>query len=122
MARERGVGIMARSVLMRGILTDAEFEFHEKLESIETHRQRYKELLSRRIPSLSDLAARFVLSFEEVSSVLVGIDKDEFLESAVALADGNYLEGELLEKARQLAYPEPEFLDLSVWDRNGWLK
>jgi aryl-alcohol dehydrogenase-like predicted oxidoreductase len=72
--------------------------------------------------SLSDLATKFVLSFSDVSSVLVGIDKMEFLNKAVALASGEYLADDMIAKLKQLAYPDPEFLNLAMWDRQGWLK
>jgi aryl-alcohol dehydrogenase-like predicted oxidoreductase len=121
-AKEKGVGVMVRSVLMRGILTDKKFNFHEKLRAIKLQRQKYRELLDEQITSLSDFATKFVLSFPEVSAALVGIDRQEFLDKAVELADGNYMDSEQLAKAESLAWPDPDFLDLSVWDRNGWLK
>ncbi|KKS44687.1 MAG: Aldo/keto reductase [candidate division CPR1 bacterium GW2011_GWA2_42_17] len=122
-AQQRGIGIMIRSVLMRGILTDKGVDLsHEKLRSVSEHRRKYFELLDNNGLSLSDLAMKFVLSFKDISSALVGIDKIEFLNKAVALANGECLAPELLSRARKLAYPEPEFLNLGVWDRNGWTK
>ena len=67
------------------------------------------------------MATKFVLSQKEVSSVLVGIDKEEYLNKALAVADGNYLDEETLNRAEGLYYPEPVFLDLPKWDRMGWL-
>ena len=78
-------------------------------------------MLIETVSSLSDLATKFVLSSKEVSSVLVGIDKPEYLQSALAVADGNYLDRDAIVRARQLAYPDPEFLNLPMWDRKGWL-
>ncbi len=40
-AKQNGIGIMVRSALMRGILTDAKFEYHEKIECIKEHRKKY---------------------------------------------------------------------------------
>jgi aryl-alcohol dehydrogenase-like predicted oxidoreductase len=122
-AKQKGIGIMVRSVLMRGILTDAGVDLtHEKLHSVAEHRNKYLQLLDDNYGSLSDLATKFVLSFEDVSSVLVGIDKMEFLEKAVALTNGRYFDEAILDKLRQLAYPDPDFLNLAMWDRNGWTK
>jgi aryl-alcohol dehydrogenase-like predicted oxidoreductase len=123
LAHEKGVGIMVRSVLMRGILTDSAPQLaHEKLKTVNEHRKRYFAELDDQCPLLSDLATRFVLSFEDVSSVLVGIDKQEFLNKAVDLADGKYFSSERLSRLQALAYPDPAFLDLAAWDRNGWTK
>jgi aryl-alcohol dehydrogenase-like predicted oxidoreductase len=120
-AREKGTGIVARSVLMRGLLTDnGPILKHEKLRKVEEHKQKYVEFCSKKSISLSDAATKFVLSFDDVSSVLVGIDKMEFLDKAVRIADGRYFDGETLSTLKSMAYPEPEFLDLGKWDRNGW--
>ena len=89
---------------------------------MEEHRKRYLELLCDRAPMLSALALKFVLSHKEVSSALLGIDKMEYLQEALAVADGNYFDEEMLARLRALAYPEPAFLDLPLWDRKGWLK
>ncbi|HBG26090.1 MAG: hypothetical protein A2Y10_00420 [Planctomycetes bacterium GWF2_41_51] len=122
-ARQSGIGIMVRSVLMRGILTDAGIDLsHEKLNKVAEYRKKYLKLLDSDNSLLSDLATKFVLSFPDVSSVLIGIDKMEFLNKAVALANGNCLDKSLLEKLKNLAYPDPDFLNLANWDRNGWLK
>ena len=121
LAEQNGVGIVVRSVLFKGILTDRGRNLHPELKAVENHREVYNELLSKEIPSLSDLATKFVLSHKAVSSVLVGIDKSQYLESALAVADGNYLNEKVLNRAKQLAYSAPEFLDLHKWDRKGWL-
>lgn len=121
LAEQNGVGIVVRSVLFKGILTDRGRNLHPELKAVEDHREVYNELLNENISTLSDLATKFVLSHREVSSVLVGIDKFEYLERALAVADGNYLDRETLARAKQLAYPEPQFLDLKMWDRKGWL-
>ena len=122
-ARQKGIGIMVRSVLMRGILTDTGVDLtHEKLRPVAEHRKKYLKLLDGENRSLSDLATKFVLSFADVSSVLVGIDKMEFLNKAVALANGTYLDDAMLARIKQLAYPDPEFLNLAMWDRKGWTK
>lgn len=121
LAEQSGVGIVVRSVLFKGILTDKGQNLHPELKAVEEHRELYNELLSKDIPTLSNLATKFVLSNKEVSSVLVGIDKPEYLDSALDMADGHYLDEMALKKAKQLAYPEPEFLDLPMWDRKGWL-
>jgi len=36
--------------------------------------------------------------------------------------DGIYLDNEKLEKAKQLAYYDPEFINLPYWDKMNWLK
>ena len=121
MAREYGVGIVVRSVLFKGILTDRGRDLHPKLEAVQKHRQVYNELLNEKTPTLSDLATKFVLSQREVSSVLLGIDRPEYLDKAIQAGDSGCLDEETIARAKQRAYPEPEFLDLGKWAAMGWL-
>ena len=121
LAEENGVGIVVRSVLFKGILTDRGGSLHPELGKVQRQRELYKQLLTDEISTLSDLASKFVLSHKKVASILVGIDKPEYLQSALTVADGHYLDEESLNQAGRMAYPEPEFLDLPRWDRKGWL-
>jgi aryl-alcohol dehydrogenase-like predicted oxidoreductase len=118
---EKGIGIMVRSVLLKGILSKKGQHLHPALKDVEMHRKHYDELLNDSAPDLATLAIKFALSFTEVSSVLVGIDRMDYLHNSLAAADGIYLDEKTLSRARQLGYPHPGFLDLTRWDRMGWL-
>jgi aryl-alcohol dehydrogenase-like predicted oxidoreductase len=121
-AQAAGVGLMVRSVLLKGILSDRGRNLHPALKIVADHRNRYQELLNENSPTISMLATQFALSFSEVSTVLVGIDRLEYLEQAVATANGRYLDAASLARAKALAFPDPEFLNLPQWDREGKLK
>ena len=122
LAKANGIGIITRSVLFMGILTDRGANLHPKLKFVQDHRNVYNELLDDNTKSLPDLATKFVMSLDGISSVLIGIDKNEYLDKALSLGDSLQLSNEIMARAKQLAYPQPEFLNLPVWDRNGWLK
>ncbi|NOY61221.1 MAG: aldo/keto reductase [Calditrichaeota bacterium] len=121
LAARRGVGIVVRSVLFKGILSEKGRNLHPALKDVEAHLKLYEELLGDSLPDLPTLATKFALSFNQVSSVLVGIDRMEYLQKALTAADGDYLDEKTLARARELRYPEPEFLNLVKWDRMGWL-
>ena len=121
-ARENGVAIVARSVLFKGILTDRGRDLHPALSAVNKHRNKYSEILEETGWTLSDLAVKFALSFAEISSVLVGIDRIDYLEKAVEVADSNYLNDSQMAKLKALQYPKPDFLDLTDWRIKGWLK
>ncbi len=121
LASEKGVGIVVRSVLLKGILSEKGRKLHPVLKDVETHVNNYNALLTGSIPTLPMLATKFALSFKEVSSVLVGIDKEKYLLESIEAANGVYLDDETLMRAKELRYPDPKFLDLSKWDRMGWL-
>lgn len=121
-AQEKGVGIVVRSVLLKGLLSNRGKNLHPALKNVENHIVKYEQLLEKTGYTLPILATKFALSYPEVSSVLVGIDKEEYLEEALRTVDGNCFNNRDLEKIKQLAYPDPEFIDLPYWDKMNWLR
>lgn len=121
-AREKGVGIVVRSVLLKGLLSDRGQNLHPALHQVEQYIGRYRQFTGGDYPDLPALATRFVLSFGEVSSVLIGIDKMEYLSTALTIAGYPGLGAALHEQLVKLAYPDPDFLNLHHWDKMGWLK
>ena len=122
LAAEKGIAIVIRSVLLKGLLSDRGKNLHFALKDVENHIQRYNDLFGEAAPDLPTLATKFALSFEEVSSVLVGIDRMDYLYKSIQAASGNPLRKETVTKAKKLAFPEPDFLNLHQWDVKGWLK
>ncbi|MBS1751418.1 MAG: aldo/keto reductase [Bacteroidetes bacterium] len=121
LAAKSGVGIVVRSVLLKGLLSTRGTGLHPALLQVEEHIKKYSSLLQNG-ESLPKTAVKFALSFPQVSSVLVGIDKESYLLESLDAADGHYMDKERLQQARSLAYPDPAFLDLPYWDKMGWLK
>lgn len=122
LAAEKGVGIVIRSVLLKGLLSERGKGLHPALKEVENHIDGYNELLEGSANSLSTLATQFALSFPEVSAILVGIDRMEYLEKSLDAANGIYLDPEKLTRAKQLSFPDPGFLDLPYWDKMNWLR
>jgi len=120
-AKQQEVGIVVRSILMKGLLSDRGKNLHPSLHRVEKHIAGYEALLNEKFLDLPTLAVKFGLSFEEVSSVLVGIDRPDYLTSSVGMADGNYMDAPERQQARRLAYPDPGFLNLHHWSKMGWL-
>ncbi len=120
-AAKQGVGIMVRSVLFKGLLSSKGRKLHQKLNTVEQHIRQYDELINSSAPDLTSVAIKFALSFRQISSVLVGIDKMDYLQKAVDIANGYYFSKEILKRAKKLQYPDLQFLDLPKWDRMGWL-
>ncbi|MGV3761333.1 aldo/keto reductase [Parapedobacter sp.] len=120
-AFKQGVGIIVRSVLMRGMLTDGVGSMHPALHDVEQHIKGYRALLGQKFTGLPQFATQFALAHEAVSAVLVGIDKPTYLEDAVACANARHFDEALLAQARAMKYPRPAELNLAEWDKNGWL-
>lgn len=122
LAEKKGVGIVVRSVLLKGLLSNRGTGLHPMLQPVEAHIQQYQSLLNGSFTNLPELAVKFALSFPQVSSVLVGIDKLDYLKQSLAAANGKYLKQDQLSAAQSLAYPDPAFLNLPYWDKMGWLR
>ena len=121
LASERGVGVVIRSVLLKGLLSERGKNLPEPLANVEKHVQGFGYLAARKGIDLPSLALRFALSFQDVASVLVGIDKEEYLLHALRAANGSYLSDKEMDIAKGLAYPDPDFINLPLWDKEGWL-
>jgi aryl-alcohol dehydrogenase-like predicted oxidoreductase len=121
-AYEKGVGMVIRSVLLKGLLSNRGKNLHPALAGVEKHIVGYDSLLANESYPLSTLAIKFVLSFPEVAAALVGIDGFKYLHQSIEAANGQYLEGRHLEAAERLAYPNPSFIDLPCWSKMNWLK
>ncbi len=122
LAEKNGVAVIIRSVLLKGLLSNRGKGLHPALKEVEEHIEKYSKLLTIDIPDLAVLATKFALSFKEIASVLVGIDRPEYLAQTLKAADGIYLSESQLRQAIELSYPDPAFLDLPEWDRRGWLR
>ncbi|GAB3907928.1 aldo/keto reductase [Larkinella knui] len=120
-AIQRGVGLVIRSVLMRGLLTEKGKNLHPALQPVENHIAKYQELLGEAAPDLATLATRFALSFPAVSSILVGMDRLTYLHQSLEAANGRYLDEKTVVRAKELAYPDPTFINFPHWDKMGWL-
>ena len=118
-ASKQGTGLVIRSVLLKGLLSNRGKNLPKPLVGIEKHIEKYSSLMEG--VSLPVLATKFALSFEQVAAVLVGIDKPAYLREAVSAGNGKYLESQALEQAKSLAYPNPEFINLPHWAKMGWL-
>ncbi|MCC5938343.1 MAG: aldo/keto reductase [Lunatimonas sp.] len=120
-AANRGVGLVIRSVLLKGLLSERGKNLPLPLERVEEHIQKLADLAGTMNIDLTTLAIRFALSFEAVSSVLVGIDRESYLLHAIEAARNPHLDENVFDTVKRLAFPDPEFIDLPHWDRMGWL-
>lgn len=116
---KKGVGMVVRSVLLRGMLSDRGKNLKEPLAEIEKHISQYAVLAAQEGLTLPEYATRFVLDQPNVSSVLVGIDKPLYLEKALETANRPALSKKL--RAGAIPFPDPEFINIPYWDRMGWL-
>ena len=107
LAAQRGVGVVARSVLHRGVLTskgasgsDQERRLHEVASS-------FGFLFDDETTSLPHAAMRFVLSNDQVSCALVGMDSLEQVEQNLSYGPIRPFSARQVCRVRESAPPDP---------------
>ena len=120
-AKQHNIGLIARVPLDEGGLTGS-FTKDTVFEQGDFRQQYFKghrlgELLNRNAElegllgdearTLAELDLRYILSFDEVSSVIPGMRKVKNVEANVSLSDG-----------RKLSYPLMQKLKTHTWERN----
>ena len=122
LALKAGVGVIVRSVLMKGLLSGRGQNLHPALNEVQNHIKTCSQLADDSSLELPSLATKFALGFPEVSSILVGLDRMEYLYKCLEACNGACLDEKLMVRAKQLAYADPDFLNLHTWSMKGWLK
>jgi aryl-alcohol dehydrogenase-like predicted oxidoreductase len=122
LCQELNIGVIARVPFDEGGLTGAitpdsvfpEEDFRswffagDRKRKVYERAERLKQLLDAEAKSLPELALRFTLSHEAVSTVIPGMRRLAHVESNLAVSDGRRLSPRMLARLRQFA-----------WDRTG---
>lgn len=120
--QELNIGVLARVPFDEGGLTGAitpdttfpEDDFRswffrgDRKQKVFDRVEKLKALLDPESASLPELALRFTLSHDAVSTVIPGMRSTKHVESNIACSDGRKLSAELLEQLKSFA-----------WDRTG---
>ncbi|MFH0714968.1 MAG: aldo/keto reductase [Candidatus Diapherotrites archaeon] len=120
-ARKNNIGLIARVPLDEGGLSGkmteqtvfAEGDFRrkyfagERLQELARRTGELKKLLGPEAQTLPELALRYILSFDEVSTTIPGMRKPEYVEQNTAVSDGRKLSPALLKE-----------LEKHTWERN----
>lgn len=115
-AKDNGIGVISRSVYLKGVLTDRAVHLPERCRTLREAAERAMKTLDLRSWSdLSRMALRFALSNEMIDSVLVGISSQSELDFALRCEEEGPLEEDALERARSCGIDDPHWLDPSNW-------
>lgn len=116
-AHENNIGIINRSVLLKGALTPARANLPEALLLLKQNADKAEEIAKNIGIDLPTLAIRYVLSNPAVSTALIGTVKASRIESALqALAQGPLPE-DVLTQLRELAIADSNQIDPSKWPK-----
>ncbi len=115
-AKKHGIGVINRSVLLKGALTPARSHLAPSLAQLKSHADVAEQIAQQMDIPLPALAIRFALSQPAVSSVLVGSNKIRNLEAAAAAVDQGPLPEDVLQDLYKLAIDDPLQVDPKNWD------
>lgn len=114
-ARKHNIGLIARVPLDEGGLSGkitentkfSEGDFRDKYFTPERRKElveRIRELeaiMGGEAKSVSELALRYILSFDEISTLITGMRKLEYVRNDTAVSDGRKLSKKLMEKLKK---------------------
>jgi len=122
LAQQQGVGIIVRSVLLRGVLTHRHHLLPEPLAELRSAIAELSRLADAEGCSLPEMAYRFVLAHPAVTTALVGTARSEELEAALAFAGKEPLPPALVAAIRQVIVSDRNQLNPGTWpaDMGEW--
>lgn len=117
-ADRNGVGLVARSVLLKGALSERRRHLPDTLSGLKSAVQRMQVLAIRENMSLPELAYRYVLSQRLPHTALVGTASIAELEQAVDFAARGPLSSRQADEIRSLPMPHPHDLNPGNWPQS----
>ena len=114
LAKANDIGVVIRSVLLKGALTYRYAHLPDELCELRTVVDEVNSLCHAQSSSLPELAYRFVLAHPAVSTALVGTGRVHELEAIVSFAGCDVLPPELLSDIREISV-SPDQLNPGTW-------
>jgi len=115
LAQEKNVGVIVRSVLLRGVLTHRYAFIPDQLAELRAAIAQLNGLVGEEVGSLPEMAYRFVLAHPAVNTALVGTSRLEELQAALEFASRGPLPPALLARIRAIVVADRDQLNPSTW-------
>jgi aryl-alcohol dehydrogenase-like predicted oxidoreductase len=114
-AQENDVGIVARSVLLKGAFSQRYVRLPNELKELKAAVGRLETICGIEKLGLPETAYRFVLANPKITSALVGTGWLNELKEVLGFADKGPLHSALEERVRQITMSDPEQLNPTTW-------
>lgn len=135
-AKENNIGLICRVPLDEGglsgkITKDTRFEddmrskyfSKERLQEFLPRIEKLEMLLGSEAKSLPELALRYLLSFNEVSTVIPGMRKVKNVEANASVSDGKKLSTQLMEELKKHSWERNFYVDLDpALEKDGYIE
>lgn len=110
-----GMGIVARSVYLKGVLTSRRQFLLKSLDELRYRADAVEEFALRNRLSVMEAALRFAISVPEVSVALVGTARREELDEALAYAERGVLPAPIMAELGSFRLDEEKLVDPQQW-------
>jgi aryl-alcohol dehydrogenase-like predicted oxidoreductase len=110
-----GVGGFVRSAFLRGVLTDHANLIPQRLAPLRAKALQALALLRGEVDNLAEAALRFCLSFNSISSVVIGVKTVSELESNLADASKGALPLRVMPRLQELSFDNDPLVDTRNW-------
>jgi aryl-alcohol dehydrogenase-like predicted oxidoreductase len=117
-AKANGVGIVVRSVFLKGVLTPRADDLPPHLAPLRERSESIQQFAASLTPPMTrvEAALRFVLCQPDVTSALVGVVSEAELDASLQAAAAVALSPEVMDQFKRLRWDDPVMLDPSRWD------
>jgi 1-deoxyxylulose-5-phosphate synthase len=117
LAETKGVGIVVRSVFLKGVLTPRADDLPDHLASLKQKSEAVKKFAEQLTPPMNrvEAALRFVLSQQNITSALVGVHTQAELNTSLRVAAQKPLSEDVMTQFEQLGWDDPIMLNPSTW-------
>ena len=116
MAAKQGVGIVSRSILLKGALPPKADHLPDHLETLRSHSRRFRDLVEASGFALTpvEVAIAFGLVHPQIGTVLVGVRTGQELAQNLKVTECA-LPDDLLTALRELRLDDPDLIDPGTW-------
>ena len=115
LALENNVGVINRSALLKGALTDLVSSLPDQLGPLRVNSSKARKIAKELICTLPALALRFTLAEPAISTTLIGTNKIHHLKAAWRAVDSGCLPEDFITQLRDLAIEDPSQVDPARW-------
>lgn len=116
-AKKKDVGIINRSVLLKGALTNAREKLHPNLTALRETSDKAAAIAHQAGMDLPTLALRFVTSNPAVSTILIGTTQSHHLQSAIEAISLGELPEIMLRELGSLGITDTNQIDPAKWPK-----
>lgn len=116
LAAEKKVGVVARSVLLKGALTERAEHLPDHLDRLRTHSRKFRDLIGEIAVDVTPAqgAIAFALAQPQIDSVLIGARSEQELREDLGALELD-LSDDLVMRLSALAIDDAALLDPSTW-------